>query len=130
MPLFTAPQLSAFIQYEVPDRAAKAAEQVVSGWLLDATELDEWPTPLPPQLYSWAVELGVMAHENPGGLRSRAQGGETDEWQITRRDEILTAARAWAQRQLSSSSATSPVGCFPPAQRWPDPADRPRRSRW
>lgn len=130
MPLFDSEDLSTYVQYPVDDDAAAAAERVVSGWLQDATGPGEWygddvvPSQLPAQLYAWAIELGAMAHENPAGLASEITADKTTVWDRARRTEILDKAAAWAGQNGSTSSG-GPVGRFPSARRWPDPAEQP-----
>lgn len=121
-PLFDESELSDWLQYDVSQPAAAIAEKVVAGWLTDATELDEWPDPVPSRLFAWALELGGIAHENPGGLDEETSADATSKWG-RRRAEILAAAKAWA-----GGSPVSPGpearGCFPDAQPWPDAAGR------
>lgn len=119
MTLFTAGELTDFLHYTVSAEKAAIAERVASGWLKGATEVTEWPEPTPDALFSWAIELGAIAHENPGGLAAQTSGDTTDQWALARRSEILAAA---AQAYGPKVSAAGPGGSFPPAQGWPDPA--------
>lgn len=126
MPLFTAEQLRTGLRYEVGDdfdtAGAEHAEKVVAGWLLDATGLTEFPAPLPPQLWSWAVELGGIYYENPTSLETDASGEVSSAWGMDRRSQILESARAWSLRTYGrgQGGAPRPRGTFPAAGRWPD----------
>lgn len=123
MALFEQRELSDFVQYVVPVSQAEIAERVVDGWLKGATGLTEWPDPLPAQLFSWALELGALAVDNPTGLATRAAGDESDTYLITRRAEILAEVRAWAAGLPGSATTVArPRGSFPPPQAWPNPA--------
>jgi len=126
MPLFTAEQLGNFLQYQVEDAPAAMAEKVVSGWLSDAAGSVTFPDPLPPQLFSWAIELGAIAHENPGGLASETTGAKNTTWDRARRAEILGYVARWAGNDsyVSGAGVPSPVGSFPPARPYPDPVER------
>ena len=118
MPLFDGEELSAHLQYEVSDAAAASAERVVWGWLKGPLGLTERPNPVPDEVFSWAIELGAIAHENPAGLSEQTTGDETNRWALARRAEILDDARS----SSAATSTTGPRGNFPRAHSWPDPA--------
>lgn len=127
MILFTEQQLGNWLMYPSGANAARTllVEQVVTGWLLDTTELDALPDPLPPQLFAWALELGGIAYENPTTMTTDQTVDQTSSWATTRRGEILDAARAWARRQpdnptSGSAAGALPSGEFPPPQCYPD----------
>lgn len=123
MTLFTPPQLSAWLQYPVETAAAEIVERVVAGWLLEATGLASLPSP-PPELFSWALELGGIAYENPTSMSTDQAADVTQSWG-DRRSQILRSAAKWAQRVLpeqAPSSTVGPRGSFPAARSWPDPA--------
>ena len=96
-------------------------EIVVTGWLLDATDLDTLPDPLGARWEAWFLELAGIAFENPTSLTTDTTLDQTTSWYGKRREEILSRARAWAQRQAGASSATPrPRGRFPAALPWPE----------
>lgn len=120
--LFSQTELSDHLQYQVTAAAAVSAERVVWGWLKQATGLSERPDPVPEEMFSWAVELGAIAHENPGGLSTSTTGDEQSQWDRARRAEILDAA---ASGGTGTPARDAPRGRFPAAQSWPDPACPP-----
>lgn len=125
MTLFTPPQLSTWLQYSVEQHNAQLVEQVVAGWLLEATGLPALPDPVPPQVFAWALELGGIAYENPTSMSTDTTADITSSWG-DRRSQIFAAARRWAQSVNPADVATPPVpaprGSFPPVRHWPDPA--------
>lgn len=123
-PLFDSSQLTDYLQYPVSAEHATIAEQVVTGWLVDAIGSTPFPDPLPPQMFSWAIELGAIAHENPGGLYSETVGDKTTSWDRQRRAEILGYVKAWATGAAAPGAVPSPTGSFPKARPYPDPAER------
>lgn len=116
--LFTADDLTGWLGRTVTASRAAAVERVVWGWLKLALGLSDRPEPVPAEVFSWAVELGAIAHENPSGLSSEQLGPAQRAFSAERRAEILAAA------EFGGSSATGlqPQGSFPPAPRYPDPA--------
>lgn len=124
MALFTAADLTDFAQYPVSESAATIAERVAWGWLKDATRLTTRPAPVPEEMFSWAIELGLIAHENPGGLSDDTLGDATQRWDRARRAEILARAAAWASG-AGADGTPKPRGAFPKALPWPDPAACP-----
>lgn len=127
MPLFTAEQLTSWLQYATATSSVTTAEAVVKGWLLTALELDELPTSWSEspgsRTHSWALELGGIAYENPTSMTSETNAEETSAWSMVRRREILEHVRTWG-RGLASSTHTDPTvprSSFPPSACWPDP---------
>lgn len=114
-PLFLAGDLSGVLHREVSAADAASAEQRVWGWLRPALGLTERPSPVPPEVFSWAIELGVIAHENPAGMSDAQLGSLKISSPAGRLAEILDLAGA-------SSVARRPQGSFPPARAYPDPA--------
>lgn len=119
MPLFTATDLTNLLHYEVSEASAVIAERVVVGWL-KAAGVDVTVDPVPEEVFSWAVELGAIAHENPSGLSESELGDARDVFSAERRREILADAAA----APASSGLGRPQGSFPSAACWPDPAER------
>lgn len=131
MAFFTPAQLKTWLRYESDDdfepSAAQLAEKVVAGWLSDATKRDRGALEAAaagdsPQVFSWAIELGGIAYENPTAMQDDQAGGTRTTWR-DRRSQILTDARAWGEAQPTESTTTSglPRGNFPKARPWPDP---------
>lgn len=118
--LFTADDLGDFLQVDVSTTAAAAVERVVWGWLKVPLGLSERPDPVPDEVFSWAVELGAIAHENPAGLAAYQLGGERSQFSVERRREILDAAASGGGIG-TSGGGLRPRGSFPAASCWPDP---------
>ncbi len=118
MPLFTAAELSGHLQKTVTAEAAASCERVVWGWLKPALGLTERPNPVPDEVFSWAIELGGIAHENPAGLASYQLGAERIAYSAERRAEILADAADGGR----PGTGGAPRGSFPPACAWPDQA--------
>lgn len=116
--LFSPAELEAFLQRPVSIGAAEIAERVVRGWLKAATGVDDWDWPVPDDVFSWAIELGAIAHENPTSLSTDTVGDVSSQWQRGRKAEILTAAAA----KYGPTSRSRSLGSFPAAVAWPDPA--------
>lgn len=114
--LFAAADLSALLQQDVDPTTAAKLEQVVWGWLRGPLGLTERPTPVPEEIFSWAIELGAIAHENPAGLASYSLGEERWAYSSERRLEILALAGAGA----SETGTGVPRGNFPPYVPYPD----------
>lgn len=103
-----------------PDSALSAC-RVASGWLRSATGLTAWPSPVPDDLWGWALELAALIYVNPEGLDRSMLGRMLQSWGpelLRRRELILKAARA----AYGTGTAGGPVGSFPAAEAWPDPA--------
>lgn len=128
MPLFTDQDLSTYLGYTVDATSATMAERVAWGWLKAATGLTVQPATVPEELFSWAIELGAIAHENPGGLSTETDGDITSQWAQGRRSEILAAARSSTSGPATATGA--PQGYFPAPASWPDPAERPPRTAY
>jgi hypothetical protein len=119
VPLFTAEDLSQLVPDEVEESKAARVERVVWGWLSPALGLTERPDQVSDQLFSWAVELGAIFHENPTGLSTYHLGQERFGYSSERRAEILSEATA----STAGVPATASQGSFPDAQAWPDPIE-------
>lgn len=130
MTLFDDTQLKNWLRYDDEDdfdaASAGLAEQVVAGWLTDATgltktDLETAAAGDAPQVFSWALELGGIAYENPTSMTDDTTGQTRTAW-MDRRSQILAAARGWAGRQpVTGTGTVVPKGCFPAATAWPDP---------
>lgn len=121
--LFTAPDLTDYLQRPVDDASARIAARVVRGWLLAAGYPDWNDGPISEGLFSAALELGAIAIDNPNGdVSSSTTGSETDVYRGRRRAEIIAEALAGG----GGGGRGAPQGCFPEPSCWPDPADRRR----
>lgn len=120
--LFTAAQLGDWIGGTVEPARAVMAEQVVWGWLQPVLGLTERPTETQANLFSWALELGAIAYENPTGLASYQLGEERSQYSAERRDAVLATAAAGGVNPAGSTA--SPRGSFPLAEPWADPLRR------
>lgn len=117
MPLFVAADLSDWLGRAVTEPRAEIVESVVWGWLKPALGVSDRPNPVPDEVFSWAIELAAIAHENPSGLSSKQLGPASQSFSLERRNEILEGARAgWT----GGDAALSPRGSFPPAIPYPD----------
>lgn len=117
--LFTAADLTPLMGGRtVTDAEAEAAERIVWGWLTPVLKLSERPNPIPPQVFSWAAELGAIHLENPTGLAAYQLGQERLAFSSERRNAILSEAAAAGV----PGAGTSPRGSFPDPCPWPDPA--------
>lgn len=125
MALFTREELSHYAQD--PDLTydeAQIVERVVAGWLAHVGISIPSGDPVPAAVFSWSLELGAIANENPAALASRSVDGITDTYSRGQVDVILARARESA---LSTTpSATGPVGSFPAPEPYPDPASSAR----
>lgn len=78
---------------EFDTAAAAIARRQASGWLSDATGITTWPDPVPDRLWSWGIELGAIAYNNPEGATSE----QIDDYRVVndseRRGQILAEAR-------------------------------------
>lgn len=115
--LFTAAQLGDTLGFTVTTARAAAVEAIVWGWLKPVLGVTERPDPVTPELFSWAVELGAIAHENPSGLSYYQLGEERRGFSAERRQQVLAEAADGGV----PGAASRPRGCFPTAQDWPDP---------
>lgn len=107
--LFTAADLGDLLQKTVTDTAAAAAETLVWGWLRPVLGLAERPNPVSEEVFSWAIELGAIAHENPAGFESYQLGQERIQFSAERRTAILIEAGG-----VPGGQETGPIGSFPP----------------
>lgn len=129
--LFTPTDLSHWLGSPVDDGRGAVVERVVWGWLVEVLTATERPSPVPDQLFAWALELGAIAHENPAGLSSKGFGDVTEAYSEERRRALLaTIAGSDLGNGVGSAAGTRPRGSFPPAQAYPDPADAAYRRHY
>ncbi len=127
MQLFTSTELSDWLQYTTVPESVLMVERVVAGWLLEATGVDWTLThtgDLPTTVAGWAIELGGIAYENPTSMTADQTGDIQSGWR-DRRSQIMDAARAWAQANLSTAPTSAPAvprGRFPAVVALPDSA--------
>lgn len=119
--LFAPEDLAAYLQQDLDLATVERCRRVAAGWLRSATGLTAWPDPITDDLWTWAVELAAMAYDNPAAWANETTGGEVTGYSAIRRREILDAAKA-AYPGGSGGGPQTPVGAFPAAQPYPDPA--------
>jgi hypothetical protein len=120
--LFDLPALANKLQAEVDTGSAIEARRIAQAWLGTATQLTVWPSPIPEDLRTWALELAALVYDNPSWLEQEQVGDVVSRWALNRRAEILTEAR----RTYATGAATgSGLGSFPDPDPWPDPVDNP-----
>lgn len=92
--LFDLGDLPSWLQVpEVDTETATRVRRAANGWLQHATGLTTWPSPVPDQLWAWALELAAIAFRNPASLASENIDDYAFQADRFRRKEILTAAR-------------------------------------
>lgn len=114
-PLFEAAELSELVDEDVSDAKLEVVERLVWGWVSDALGLAEdaeRPAELSEKLWSWSVELGAIAYENPKGLLSYQLGEERSQYGSERRAELL---------ELVAGSASSSTSGYRPGPRYTGP---------
>lgn len=120
--LFTADDLNALPEISgVTEAEATAVERVVWGWLKPVLKVTERPDPVSDELFSWALELGGIYWNNPTDLDSK-KTGPFEEKYGERAAEILHVAATGGA--TPAGTALRPVGSFPAARAYPDPAER------
>jgi hypothetical protein len=120
--LFTADDLNALPGVSgVSDAEAVLVERVVWGWLKPVLKLTDRPDPVSDELFSWALELGVIFRSNPEGLEEYQLESERSRYSSERRDELLGIAAAGG---TTVGGIATPLGSFPAARAYPDPAER------
>lgn len=104
-------------QHDLPDQQLDIVIGLVRGWLLDATNLDVLPDPLPEWLWASAVELAALLADNPGSLAQKTSGPTSRSWPMTsRRDAIIARVR-----QRYRALRLAPTGSYPNAPVYPEP---------
>ncbi|WDZ87189.1 hypothetical protein [Micromonospora cathayae] len=107
--LFTPADLEKYLRQGALDaESVEVARRVASGWLRSATQLSDWPDPIPDDLFGWGLELAAIAYNNPEGLASDAVGATSSTWERGRRAEILQAAR-----EAYPTATKGPLFSFP-----------------
>lgn len=107
--LFDLTDLAGYMQRDLDTASATLARRVASGWLRSATGLSDWTSPVPDDLWTWALELAEMAYGNPSGLAVESVDDYSGTFDRARRAAILAAARQ------KYSTGTVPVYSFPDA---------------
>lgn len=118
MPNLTREDLRAFLpQYDLPDGQTDMVIMLVRSWLLDATNLDVLPDPLPEVLWGAAVELASLLASNPESLAQKTVGPTSRAWPMaSRRDAILQrVTRRYRAAQLA------PTGAYGDSYPYPEP---------
>jgi hypothetical protein len=107
--LFTIAEFASYIQQDVDTSSATVARRVASGWLLSATGLTDFPTPISDSLFGWGLELAAIAFRNPEGVASESIDDHSVTWDRLRRADILK------QAATAYGSSGSPQYSFPAA---------------
>lgn len=107
--LFDLGDLPSWLQVpQVDTETATRVRRHASGWLAWATGLTVWPSPVPDQLWAWAIELAAIAFRNPTANSSQSVDDSSASFgDRMRRKEILDAAR------LAYAGASTPSYSFP-----------------
>lgn len=121
--LFTRAELTSWLGKPISDERAVLAEAIVWGWVQPILGWSSRPTPTPPALYSAAVGLGAIALENPSGLTRKQIGPFSEDYSVERREEILDELRNSGLPTGEAAGVHQPMGDFPPAKCYPDPAE-------
>lgn len=109
--LFDISDLPSILQIpEIDTETAIRVRRMASGWLMHATGLSDWPSPVPDPLWTWAVELAAIAYYNPSGLSSESLDDHNVSYSAERRQEVLAAA---ASSSYATSTRTQPQWSFP-----------------
>jgi hypothetical protein len=116
--LFEIVDLANKLQADLDTASAEEARRTAQSWLASATLLTEWPTPIPENLRTWALELAGLVYDNPAWLTTEHVGGTITTWALERRAEILAEARTVYGVGVL---AGHPTGSFPDPECWPDP---------
>lgn len=117
--LFTAEELAEYLGTTVTEARAYMVERIVWGWLKPVLALTDRPDPVSDEVFSWAIELAAIVHENPAGLSSQQLGPGSQTYSLERRQEILAEVAAGGG---SITTVHAPQGSFPDALDYPDGA--------
>lgn len=115
----TRADLRAFLpQYRLPDGQLDMVILIVRAWLLEDTELDVLPDPLPETLWGPALELAALLASNPESLAQKTVGPTSRSWPMSsQRDAIRDRLRRrWRAARMA------PTGSYPDPQPYPEPA--------
>lgn len=122
--LFSAADLTELLGEEVSTDSAAIAERMAWGWLAPILGIAAWPvaqTPVPAELFAWALELGAIAWANPTGTTGQSDGPFAVQFSLARRQEILDEVRA-SDLAAARFRPAAPVGRFEDPEPYPDPA--------
>lgn len=119
MPALTKENARALLpQYDLDDSQLDIMVQIVEGWLLEDTGLEDLPPELPKPLWAGAVELLALLASNPESLAQKTIGPTSRAWPMApQRDAIRARVRA-RYRALRMA----PQGGYPAPQVYPEPA--------
>jgi hypothetical protein len=91
--LFTNADFASYLHEDVDNSSTVVCRRLASGWLRSSTGLPDWVAPVDDQLFGWALELAAIAYRNPDGLASASVDDYAQQWDRSRRKQILDAAR-------------------------------------
>jgi hypothetical protein len=119
--LITPQQVADYLQQDVGSIRQDWAEssiRIAVGWLKGRCFFEQWPpSPVPEDLWAWAVELAALVYDNPTLVSSTTVGGQTIAYGAVaaRRRQILDEASGVYPRQ-----AGRPIGVFPDSSPLPE----------
>lgn len=120
-PLFLAQDLEDLLSRPIEKEKAVIAERVVWGWVQPLTDLTDRPgEEITPALDAAVIELGAIFIVNPENLSRYELSDELSIYGAERKAEILRSVASGGT--VAPGSAPKPVGSFPAASRYPDPA--------
>jgi hypothetical protein len=106
--LFDLVDLPSWLQVpQVDTETATRVRRYASGWLMTATKITSWPSPVPDDLWAWGIELAGIAFRNPSAASSESVDDYSVSYDRARRKEILDAAA------LAYGGASAPQYSFP-----------------
>lgn len=123
--LFTRAQLAHWLHYDGADAISEeeftVTHLVVRGWILQATQWATIPETVTEALFSWAIELGGIAFENPTSQTDDQTDLVRSAWR-DRRTQLMAEIRTWAVANGATvTGGPLPRGRFPSALPYPDP---------
>lgn len=105
-------------QYDFAESELDMAIDRVRAWIADVKEVDTLPDVLGDADWADAVEMAIMVVTNPEQFAQKNVGATGRMWpMVIQRDRILERVKNRARRAVSG-----PVGSYPPAPTYPDPA--------
>jgi hypothetical protein len=119
VPNLTRRDLRSFLpQYDLPDEQVDMVILLVRAWLLEDTELEVLPDPLPEVLWAGALELAALLASNPESLAQKTVGPTSRSWPMAPQRDAIRARI----RQRYRRARLSPTGAYPLPGTYPDPA--------
>jgi hypothetical protein len=95
---------------EVDTASAELAAEWAEGQLEDVTGLTAWPDPVPKKLKHWALDLAVIAYNNPTLVTDES----IDDYRVSYEDRQRIAS-ILKRAEAAYNTAGQPQGSFPEA---------------